>query len=310
MDPMTLLGRVGFPSDGWVVEDLAHTRWLTPGIWQLQRGEERRVLKWLSAARSLGETAWEAHWSSRSAEQTRWNFWAREALAYKSNLPTRHFGGPDGFDAPNCITCEVTEHDAVLLLEFVDGVAAEHWTINEYGDAARNLGAVHSRAIFPVEPWLSRHFIRDYSTGSSAIWTSGPRISFAGRTVESRSFDWAFVGQGAIGEDIGNLIPDAAFDHFVSANQLPELEASVLTGYITGLRAGGWDGDHTEVRRNVWASAVKYDWLTPQLLERASASTHLRYGGVEEIDAKHLFRERGLALEFSLSRALKALEHL
>ena len=40
------------------IADLAHNRWLTPGIWRLQRGDERLVLKWLSADRSSGDTAW------------------------------------------------------------------------------------------------------------------------------------------------------------------------------------------------------------------------------------------------------------
>jgi hypothetical protein len=364
MDPGTLLRRVGFEQDGWTVEDLAHNRWLTPGIWQLHRGEERMALKWLSATRSPGETAWESHWSARSTDPTRWNYWAREALAYESDLPTKRFGGRaavsghNAFDAPKCIASEVTRFDAILLLEFVDGVGAEHWTIAQYGDAARALGLAHSRAAEPLEGWLSRGFIRDYCTekpvkwdllNSDAAWNQpliaecfptslrelattvhrrrnellailehSPRVlchlDFWTKNLIRRPtgkialLDWAFVGEGALGEDIGNLIPDAAFDHFVPSAGLPQLEDQCITSYVSGLHAGGWEGDPHHVRRNTWASAVKYDWLIPLLLERASASTHMRYGGTEEVDAKFLFRERGLALEFALTRALMALD--
>lgn len=108
--------------------------------------------------------------------------------------------------------------------------------------------------------------------------------------------DWAMVGDGALGEDIGNLIPDAVFDHFVPAARLPELEGAVFEAYLDGLRSAGWSGDPQLVQLGMWASAVKYDWLTPALLESASASRHLAYGGTAEVDADHRFNERGVTL--------------
>ena len=97
MDPLVLLRRVGFEKVDWTFDDLAHNRWLTPGIWRLRRstehGDEQLVLKWLSASRPVGNTAWEAHWSSLSDQPTRWNYWAREALAYQSGVPASVFGG-------------------------------------------------------------------------------------------------------------------------------------------------------------------------------------------------------------------------
>jgi thiamine kinase-like enzyme len=120
--------------------------------------------------------------------------------------------------------------------------------------------------------------------------------------------DWAFVGDGAIGEDIGNLVPDAAFDHFIPAASLPDLEAAVLAGYVDGLSDAGWSGDPALVELGMCASAVKYDWLTPLMLTAASAERQVRYGGDEEIDADYRFRERGLALLHNAQVARRAID--
>jgi hypothetical protein len=119
--------------------------------------------------------------------------------------------------------------------------------------------------------------------------------------------DWAFVGDGAIGEDIGNLVPDATFDHFVPAEALPELQACVLAGYTGALMASGWAGDPRLVELGMCAAAVKYDWLTPAMLAAASAPRQLRYGGNEEVDADYRFRERGIALFHNAQVAHSAL---
>jgi len=119
--------------------------------------------------------------------------------------------------------------------------------------------------------------------------------------------DWAFVGDGALGEDIGNLIPDAAFDHFIPAARLPELEALVFDAYLGGLHAAGWAGDARLIQLGMWASSVKYDWLTPALLSTTSAERHLAYGGGDEVDAAYRFRERGSALVHIANWAERAL---
>jgi thiamine kinase-like enzyme len=115
--------------------------------------------------------------------------------------------------------------------------------------------------------------------------------------------DWAFVGDGAIGEDVGNLIPDAVFDHFVHAEALPELEAVVRDAYLQGLANRGWNGDLRLAELGLCTSAIKYDWLTPAMLLSASAQRQMRYGGKEEIDADFRFRQRGIALLDNAERA-------
>jgi hypothetical protein len=107
--------------------------------------------------------------------------------------------------------------------------------------------------------------------------------------------DWAFAGDGALGEDIGNLIPDAVFDRFVRAERMSALADLALERYLEGLSDAGWNGDERLVRLAFHASAVKYDWLVPLSLERADQQ-QLDYGGLDPVDPEDRYRERGLAM--------------
>jgi hypothetical protein len=81
--------------------------------------------------------------------------------------------------------------------------------------------------------------------------------------------DWAFAGAGAVGEDIGNLIPDSVADGLIDPGLLPGIDAAVTDGYLAGLRAGGWRGRDAEVRRAIAVTgAAKYCWLAPRMLQR------------------------------------------
>jgi hypothetical protein len=51
--------------------------------------------------------------------------------------------------------------------------------------------------------------------------------------------DWAFVGEGAIGEDPANLIVDSVTDGLMDAALLPGIVDAVTEGYIKGLADGG-----------------------------------------------------------------------
>ena len=124
--------------------------------------------------------------------------------------------------------------------------------------------------------------------------------------------DWSFTGDGAIGEDIGNLIPDSIFDRDLHISLLPELEERLVPEYVAGLRAAGWAGDDRLVMLGVHASAVKYDWLGPRVLAGAGDTEHSQYGGAPT-DATELFAARwsGLALMGRWAReALASAERL
>jgi hypothetical protein len=117
--------------------------------------------------------------------------------------------------------------------------------------------------------------------------------------------DWAFTGDGALGEDVGNHIPDAVFDLFWPAERLPELAETCVENYLEGLREGGWRGDADAVRLAVMASGVKYAWLVPGLLMRAADKTHKAYH--QQADSQHLFQQRGVALSFVANQCAEAI---
>jgi hypothetical protein len=355
----SLLRRVGLDGDGWAATDVAHNRWLTPGIWQLERNGERVIVKWLSANRDGGSTEYENHWTANSHEPTRWNYWAREALAYRDGLASVFADA--GLHAPRCLGVDCTDTDAVFALAFERGTPGEQWTIAQYAEAAQALGRAQAPYLtgqpMPRHEWLTHRFLRTYTTEKPVDWSlldsddawSHPLIrecfpcelralvnelhanrdrlfaiaealpqtlchlDFWSKNLIRRDdgshvlIDWAFVGRGSIGEDIGNLIPDAAFDHFITSAELPAMSDAVFDAYVTGLLQGGWRDDPDVALLGMWASAVKYDWLTPLMLSKASATTHKTYGGTDEIDAVHLYRERGAALLFNARRAIGAL---
>ncbi|MFC9126029.1 aminoglycoside phosphotransferase [Streptomyces sp. NPDC057099] len=122
---------------------------------------------------------------------------------------------------------------------------------------------------------------------------------------DSVLFDWAFTGDGALGEDLGNYLPDSAFDLFVPAADLPGLAKAAYDAYVHGLRHSGWHGDERLVRLGVCASAVKYDWLTALMLARAD-DEQTDYGGAGTVPAALRYRERGLTLAFLADWAAEA----
>jgi hypothetical protein len=118
--------------------------------------------------------------------------------------------------------------------------------------------------------------------------------------------DWAFVGDGALGEDVGNLVPDAVFDLFMPARTLPHLDRVVFAGYLAGLREAGWDGDERIVRLGMCASVVKYVWLPSRMLATAGDEVQWDYGGRAAVDAARRYAERGLTFAFLADWAREA----
>ena len=67
-----------------------------------------------------------------------------------------------------------------------------------------------------------------------------------------------------------------------------------LAAFLDGLAEASWQGDPDLVRLAIAASCVKYAWLLPGNLSRAADPTQRAYH--QQVDAEHLFQQRGLAL--------------
>jgi Phosphotransferase enzyme family len=356
-----LLGRLGLGTGRDEPEDLPHNRWLSPGVWRVRSAEGRlAVLKYVRSDRNRGETPWDAHWTAQDQDPRRWNYWAREPLAYQHHLTDVYADA--GIHAPACLGSQVDDQEALLLLEWVDGQAGESWPVGSYGPAAEALGRaqapfLNGRSV-PSFPWLSEGFLRQYSSEKPVEWEllddketwqhpvvretfppglregvvlvhanrerlyriseSLPRtrchLDFWPKNLfrlpdgQVTLIDWGCAGLGSIGEDIGNLVPDTSFDHFIAAEHLPHLEQVTFDGYLRGLLSAGWDEDPRLVQLGMWSSSVKYDWLAPLTLAQLGQDRQYRYGGDGEVDAIFKFRERSRALLFTAGWARQALE--
>ncbi|TCC34777.1 aminoglycoside phosphotransferase [Kribbella sindirgiensis] len=173
-----------------------------------------------------------------------------------------------------------------LIRETWPAELREAWTgLLVHRDALLDLVATLPRARCHLDFWVSNVIQRP--TGELAL------------------FDWSFLGDGALGEDIGNYIPDAVFDLFWPAERLPELAETCIANYLDGLHEAGWRGDPDQVRLAVMASGVKYAWLLPGLLGRAADTTHNAYH--RQVDSRYLFHQRGQALLFVADWCAEAL---
>ncbi|HEX2097691.1 MAG TPA: hypothetical protein VHF46_01360 [Rubrobacteraceae bacterium] len=62
------------------------------------------------------------------------------------------------------------------------------------------------------------------------------------------------------------------------------------------------------MRLGMRASAVKYEWLGPLMVERAADVEHVGYGGSGSVDSGRLYAERAATLAFLVSWAEEARE--
>lgn len=81
------------------------------------------------------------------------------------------------------------------------------------------------------------------------------------------AIDWSFVGIGAIGEDAGNLVPDAVLDFHFDPARIADLYETVFDGYAAGLRDAGWRDPGARARLGMAATiAAKYGWIASAML--------------------------------------------
>lgn len=153
-------------------------------------------------------------------------------------------------------------------------------------DAARRLLAEHDSLLIVMEGLPQTLCHLDFRPKNLVQRVDGSLVAF----------DWAFAGYGAFGEDLGNYVPDCVMDHFVAAEDLPDLEEVTWRGYLRGLEDCGWTGDEQVLRLGVYASAVKYSWIIPTMLAQLERGESKRYGGGPSDDLVLQFTERGKAI--------------
>ena len=305
---------------------------VTAGVWREHDAIRKRLTRRTDAP---------PHWAA-SEDPHHWNYWRREALVYEAELPQRL-----GLAAPRLLDiAEAIDGDIELRLEDVAGRHGAELGIADLEAAALTLGRSQGRADQLGEPWLSRRFLRDYSTTRHVRWElldddaawAQPLIrehfppairegllrlrarrerlldlmERLPRTVchldvwqnnlirrpdgEIVLIDWAFVGDGALGEDVGNLVPDSVFDLLLPHAALDELDARATAAYLAGLRDANWRGDERLVRLGICASAVKYEWLAIRCLEDGSSDELLDYGRAGPVDADAILAARAAGL--------------
>jgi hypothetical protein len=107
-----------------------------------------------------------------------------------------------------------------------------------------------------------------------------PRNVFVRQTVhgdQSVAIDWAFAGQGAVGEELAVLVGASLAFFEADPADAEELEAHCLSGYLEGLRSAGWHGAVVDVRIGYLAAyLLRYaiGALTPILTILLNDSQH------------------------------------
>lgn len=126
------------------------------------------TLPWSFVLKIIGRPAEETGVWASSDDITHWNYWRREALAYRSGLlPTNEEGG---LTTPRLVDWELCQggEEIRLWLENIQGELGNCWPVERYGPAARHLGQWQgqwpSRPL-PTDPWLSRNWLRSRVSG-------------------------------------------------------------------------------------------------------------------------------------------------
>ena len=125
------------------------------------------------------------------------------------------------------------------------------------------------------------------------LWPANLIEDSAGTSV---LLDWAFVGEGAIGEDPANLIIDSTTDGLMDAALLPEIAEAVTIGYINGLADGGRPGSAHDARRAIaTCAAAKWSWLGAHVISSAIRGRTGKPSYNQEPPQESLKRITGLA---------------
>jgi hypothetical protein len=297
--------------------------------------------------------------------QTHWNYWQREADAYRSGWLQADTAG---LAAPRCYhISERADGSIWLWLEVLQDTASKPWFVTTYERVAYQLGIfsgshrVHDT--IGTEPWMSGDWLRRYVNEYGQPLTHVPNLhthpmlakhfpparahallhlwqhreAFLARldrlpqvichldawennlfvtqltpaAVRVVAVDWAFVGSGAVGQELAPLIGMSA-TLSSDPGRIDVIEEAAIAAYLDGLSAHGWHGTERDVRLGYTiAMALTYGlggtgWMLGIMLdERQHAWWEQATGKPIEAGLEQLIR----LTDISLQRA-NQIEHL
>jgi Ser/Thr protein kinase RdoA (MazF antagonist) len=317
------------PAD-WTAIVLSHNpaNPTTGGIWRVDRGGGTAILKLSTPPDPDGGHPWPA-----SDEPGHWNYWKREALAYRTGFATRAYAA-GGIRAPRLLDAvERPDGSIALWLEDVAGVPGPETTPDQLADFARRLGVAHRAWLDrpPAQEWLSRDWLRGYTTWrpcpepipwdhpiAAQAWPATLRDDL--RTLWARRYDLLAAAdrlpRTLCHHDVWpmNLVvaPDGRvlFDwSFVGTGAIAEdaanlaldtffdglVEIELLDEVVTGVVAGYSEGLGADAAEAIaLTGAAKYFWLVPRMLQQLAGPGKMAY---DSRDARAIFAGRRPILE-------------
>ncbi len=289
---------------------------------------------WSAVCKVLaGDRRGHPNWPA-SDDMAHWYWWRREEMAYTTGLLGQLAGG---LRAPRFLNAFGRPGGRVALwIEDVTAPRASTWSVGRYGESARHLGRaqLEMTSVLADDGWLVRDFLPGYLArhdgivaGSTADWevlvAARALLSDRARLLAvvdefpstlchhdfhalnlfgdeggpSIAIDWAFVGIGPLPVDAGPFAADAVLDYGAPVASLPGLHEAVETGFVAGLRDGGWAGDDVRLRLAMRVAAgLKFAWVaaaaadpSPETLTRWEA--HYGRDGAEVRDDRRWVAE-------------------
>lgn len=155
-----------FGADGGLdFRSLRSNNWLTDGICRVTDGSKSVIVKTVSARSQRYDHAWAAHWIYRGNDKRHWNYWKREYLTYRSDVPNRF--AQAGVHTPAFLGAIEAPAAVTMFLEDCDLTPATSWPVSSYCVAARDLGRVQgdlaSRDEIADRSWFCANYIADYA---------------------------------------------------------------------------------------------------------------------------------------------------
>ncbi len=259
----------------------------TRGVWRVRDGDRAVVVKILQPV--AADTAWGSALSPDDPY-----YWRREADFYRSPLPSLLAGAlppPRPFGV-----VDLPDGAVGLCLDDLTAYATPGvWPTDAFADVA----AAAARLTCTPAPerlgWLSRGWLRSYVRRHDAGGELLDRLDalpqrlchfdLSAKNVfpsatPPRAIDWAFVGWGAIGTDIGGFALESALDFRLSPDDVAAVTARMHDEYVRVCRAEDSALDEDTIRFGLHATAAtKFAWIVPAV-EHASRERPATFNGV------------------------------